>query len=76
MRYLRTLILLVVYPALHIPLFLICIWPLVAGMMLGWGTLTFAIWLLWCIPFGILVIRLDQWRWWRETRDELLAWGR
>jgi len=72
----RILAVLIVYPLLHLPLLLLNVWPVVAGVIFGWGIATLGVWALWSIPFAFFVIWLDRWPWWKQLRANLLAWGR
>jgi hypothetical protein len=66
---------LIVYPLIHVPLLLLCIWPLIAGMRYHWGPMTFGLWILWCVPFAFIAVRMDRWQWWRQIRKNVKAWA-
>jgi len=69
----RGLATIVVMGLLHLPLFLLGIWPLLAGLLYGWGWATLGAWILWGLPFGFIVMRLDRWAWWVALRKRVLA---
>jgi len=71
---LRTIASLVVYPLLHVPLLLLNVWPILAGVYFGWGASAVGFWFLWCIPWGFAVYRMDDWPWWVRLRQRVLAW--
>ena len=66
---------LIVYPLIHVPLLLLCIWPLIVGLRYHWGPMTFGLWILWCVPFAFIAVRLDRWPWWRQLRKNVKAWA-
>ena len=72
----RTLAFLIIYPLLHLPLFLLNIWPLIVGIAFGWGIAAFGWWMLWCFPFTFIMLRLDRWPWWSNLREHVLSWSR
>ena len=72
----RTLAFLIIYPLLHLPLFLLNIWPLIVGIAFGWGIAAFGWWMLWCFPFTFIMLRLDRWPWWNNLRERVLSWSR
>lgn len=77
-RGMRTVALLIVYMLMHIPIFLLNIWPLIVGPLLlphGWGVASLALWMLWNIPFFFILVQLDRWGW-GDLCDRIWPWPR
>ncbi len=74
---LRTMAFMIVYPLLYLPLFLLFVWPMVLGQVLGFGMLSLGMVLLWSIPFYFFIARrFMSWPWWNDARARVRAWDR
>lgn len=74
-RGMRTLALLIVYMLMHIPIFLLLVWPLIVGPLFGLRFASFVLLVLWAIPFYFIMVRLDQWGW-ANLCDRIWPWPR
>jgi hypothetical protein len=74
-RGMRTLALLIVYMLMHIPIFLLLVWPLIVGPLFGLRFASFVLLVLWAIPFYFIMVRLDQWGW-GNLCDRIWPWPR
>ncbi len=73
---LRTMAFMIVYPLLYLPLFLLWVWPMVLGQVLGFGMLSLGMLMVWSIPFYFIARRLMRWPAWNEARARVRAWDR
>jgi len=72
----RSLTFLTAYALLHLPLFVLYVWPLFVGAKFRLGMLSAGLFILWCIPLTFAVRRLFRTPWWIGLRNRVQSLDR